>query len=363
MKKLHSLFAGMTVVAALVAACGPAATPTTLPTVAATQAPPTDVPPTMEPTAEAVEPTAEPTMEATAEPTAEPTAEMVELGTEEHPIIFALAPSATSETLLASGEELGALLSAETGLVVKVVVPTNYKAMIEAMCSGNAQMGALPPFAYLVAHQTMVKQGDAEVPCADVGYISIRNESDHYATQYIGAASAFTITDPTDIANLQLVADKKPCWTDQFSASGYVIPASLLASEGVKTRTAAFVQGHPTVVRAVYAGGICDFGATFVDARTGVEEALPDVMEKVVVIYQTENIIPNDTWAFAYDVTPEMREKLAAAFDTVAKSEAGAAALKTVYSIDGLKAVDDTFFDEFRVLLAASGIDVAALVR
>ena len=119
------------------------------------------------------------------------------------------------------------------------------------------------------------------------------------------------------------------------------------------------------ILRAVYAGGICDFGATFVDARTdsAIQKDLPDVSDKVVVVYQTDNIIPNDTVGFAYDVPADLRAKLTAALDKVSKSEEGAAALKTLYSIDGLKAAEDTFFDEFRVLLAASGIDVASLVR
>jgi len=213
----------------------------------------------------------------------------------------------------------------------------------------------------------MVKLPDGtEVNCADVDFVSLRNGLDHYATQYIGKADVFTAsTGVDDLAALQQFADKKPCWTDPFSASGYVIPASLLAAEGVKTRTAAFVQGHPTVVRAVYAGGICDFGATFVDARTNsaVQTDLPDVNDKVIVVYQTDNIIPNDTLATAYDMPEELRAEIAAAMVKVAESEAGKEALRKLYSIDGIKSVDDTFFDEFRVLLAASGIDIAALVR
>jgi phosphonate transport system substrate-binding protein len=277
---------------------------------------------------------------------------------------MAIAPSATSETLLASGNALADLLSKDTGLTIKAVVPTNYQAMIQAMCSGNAQVGWLPPFAYLIAQQTMTKDAAGkDVPCADVAFVALRNGLDHYATQFIGKTGVFT--PGTTLDALKQFEGKKPCWTDQLSASGYVIPASLLASEGVKTKAAAFVQGHPTVVRAVYAGGICDFGATFVDARTdsAIQKDLPDVKDKLIVVYQTDNIIPNDTVGFAYDVPPDLRAKLTAALDKVSKSEEGAAALKTLYSIDGLKAAEDTFFDEFRVLLAASGIDVASLVR
>lgn len=356
----YRLFATLALAALMIGACTPVATvvPTNAPapteaatdvpaTVAPTDEPATDVPPTEAPT-----------------DVPEPTATTVALGSPEKPIVMAIAPSATSDTLIASGNTIAELLSAETGLTIQAVVPTNYQAMIQAMCSGNGQIGWLPPFAYLVAQQTMAAAADgSEVPCADVAFITLRNGLDHYATQFIGASGVFT--PGTTLEALQQFAGKKPCWTDPLSASGYVIPASLLAQEGVKTATAAFVQGHPTVVRAVYAGGICDFGATFVDARTNsaIQTDLPDVNDKVIVVYQTENIIPNDTVAFAFDVPEELRATLAAAFDKVSKSEEGAAAMKTLYSIDGLQTVDDTFFDDFRVLLAASGIDVATLVR
>jgi phosphonate transport system substrate-binding protein len=226
------------------------------------------------------------------------------------------------------------------------------------------EIGYLPPFAYLVAHQTMTKDASgASVACADVAFVSLRAGQDHYATQFIGPTGVFT--PGTTLDALKQFEGKKPCWTDPLSASGYVIPASLLAQNQVKTKAAAFVQGHPTVVRAVYAGGICDFGATFVDARTdsGVQKDLPDVNQKVQVIYKTANIIPNDTIGFAFDVPADLRTKLAAGMTAVAASTDGAAALKALYAIDGLKTVDDTFFDQFRVLLASSGIDIASLVK
>jgi hypothetical protein len=47
----------------------------------------------------------------------------------------------------------------------------------------------------------------------------------------------------------------------------------------------------------------------------------------------------------------------------MAGTEAGLAALNSVYQIQGLKVVDDTFYDEFRVALEATGLDVTTLVR
>ena len=299
-------------------------------------------------------------------PSAVPEAEKPKaLGTEENPLIMALAPSATSQELIASGDEIAKQLSEATGLVIKTTVPTSYSALVEAMGSGNAHIGWLPPLAYLLAKQ----KGYAEVALA-----TVRNGSDHYATQFeANVSSGFTTY--FDPATNKSTADaktalaqfdgKKPCWTDPLSASGYVIPSGLVLSTGAKLKSAAMVQGHPTVVRALYAGGICDFGATHDGIMTdkGLLEAFPDLADKVVIVWRSDGIIPNDNVSFSADLPADIRQKLTDAMVAMAGTEAGLAALNSVYQIQGLKVVDDTFYDEFRVALEATGLDVTTLVR
>jgi phosphonate transport system substrate-binding protein len=278
---------------------------------------------------------------------------------------MALAPSATTQELIASGEAIAKQISDLTGYTIKTTVPTSYGALVEAMGAGNAHIGWLPPFAYVVAH---------EKGYADVALSVLRFGSDHYGAQFIAHVdSGFTpYFDETTGQNTADAAtalaqfnDKKPCWTDPLSSSGYVIPLGFLAQNGVKTKPAAFVQGHTTVVRAIYAKGICDFGATFIDARTSsaLQKELPDVMQKVAVIWRTDPIIPNDNVSYASNLPEEYRQKITDALLKIAETEEGKKALQDVYQIEGLKVVDDTFYDEFRVYLEASGVDVTSLVK
>jgi len=74
-------------------------------------------------------------------------------------------------------------------------------------------------------------------------------------------------------------------------------------------------------------------------------------------------VIPNDNVSFANTMSEEMRTKLIDALVAMSETEEGLAALKSVYSIDALKVVDDAFYDEFRVYLEASGVDVTSLVK
>lgn len=354
MKNRSSYFAfAILVIAALVlSACAPAATPA--PTAAPTTAPaPTEAP--AEPTA-VPQPTEVP-------PTPEPTA--VSLGTADNPIIMAMAPSATSQELIAGGEAVAAKLTELTGLTIETTVPTSYAALIEAMGAGNAHVGWLPPLAYLLAKQKEY---------ADVGLAVVRFGSDHYGVQFVAnVASGFTpYFDPAtnkttgdEATAVAQFADKKPCWTDPLSASGYVLPAGILGKNGIKTKAAAFVQGHPTVITALYAGGICDFGATYIDARTTSSlKDKTDLMDKVVVVYRTGEIIPNDNVSFASSLDPEIVKKLTAALEQMSNSDDGKALLKSMgYDVESLKPVDDTFYDEFRVYLQSSGLDITTLVK
>ncbi len=352
----RSLFAvlSLLVLASMVlAACGPAETPAPLPTEAPATAVPTEVPPTEVP------------------PTPEPTA--VPLGSADMPIVMALAPSATSQELQAGGEAIAAKLSEMTGYTIKVTVPTNYAAIVEAMGSGNAHIGWLPPLAYMLAKSKGY---------ADVGLVVLRSDSDHYGFQYVanvnrknadGTPMFTSYFDPATGKNkdgvdaataLAQLAGKKPCYTDPLSASGYVLPAGVLAKAGVKTKAGAWVQGHGTVINSIYLspnGEICDFGATFIDARTSVVKTFPDVNDKVEVLYVSDPIIPNDNVAFASSVPADVRQKIADALLQLAGTEEGRALLKNGgYDIGGLKAIDDTFYDEFRVYLEAAGYDVTS---
>ncbi len=303
-------------------------------------------------------PKATPTPEVTTAPPAAPT-----LGTPDNPLVMALAPSATTQELIASGDSIAAQLSAITGYTITTTVPTAYGALIEAMGAGNAHIGWMPPLAYVV----MKSKG-----YGDVGLVTLRAGLDHYGFEYIarndaGFTSYYDAATGKDTADAKTALaqfdGKKPCWTDPYSASGYVMPLANLTSLGFTVKAGAFVQGHPTVVTAVYSKGICDFGAVYIDARSAVVKTLPDVMTVVDIIWVSDNIIPNDNVAYATVVPADMRTKLNDALLQLTTTEEGKAALKAVYNIDGLKVVDDSFYDDFRVYLQSTGLDITTLVK
>lgn len=323
----------------------------------ATQAPVVEEPMTEEPVVE------EPVVVETAAPTEEPVAST--LGTAENPIILAFAPSMTSQQIIESGGPLADALMEKTGYVIETSIPTSYAALIEAMGSGNAHIALFPTFSYLIAH---------DKGYADVGLVVERYGATSYGAQIVAArSSGFTSyfdsetnLNTADAATaLAQFADKKPCWTDPLSTSGYIIPFGILKNLGIQTKAGAFVQGHPTVITALNAGGICDFGATFIDVRTNptLQESIPDVMEKVDVIWRTDPVIPNDNISFASSMDPDMVRKLKDAFLDLVSTDEGKAIVKAIYEFESVQEVDDTFYDDFRVYIQAAGFDYTSTVK
>lgn len=272
-----------------------------------------------------------------------------ELGTEENPLVWALVPSQDTDAVVAGAEQIAAAVEEATGYVITTTVTTDYTAAVEAMCNGEAHIGALNTFNYVLAH---------ERGCADVRLASQRFGSTFYAGQIITRPD-------TGIASVADLAGKTFCRPDPTSTSGWVIPSIAMQAEGIDPETdlAEIVDagGHDGVVIAVY-NGDCDAGSTFVDARSNVEEDYPDVMDKVIVVTESAPI-PNDTVSFSPNLPADMVDAIVNALLSLNDTEEGQTLLNTLYSWEALVVVDDSFYDGFRQQLEAAGMNIEDLIN
>jgi len=118
-------------------------------------------------------------------------------------------------------------------------------------------------------------------------------------------------------------------------------------------------------VRSLYASGICDFGATYIDARKfpSLEDEFPDLMEQVIVVWRIPEIIPYDVFAFSTKMPQPMRDLFANTIPAIMQTDAGGAAFKEVYGIVEMQSVNDAFYDDFREYVDESGVDLSTLVK
>jgi phosphonate transport system substrate-binding protein len=303
---------------------------------------------------------------ATATATFPPAFPTVELGRAENPLILTLLPAANSKEQIDAAKVIASQLTERTGYSVVTVIPDSYSALVDALGKGNAHIVLLDPYAYELAFQRDLVRAS---------YAVLKDGKGTYGAQFLatrrgGFTSYFdegldknTTENPT--VALAQFSNKKPCWSDEASPSGYVVPLGYLNANQIATKPAAFVEGHPTVVRSLYASGICDFGATYIDARKfpSLEDQFPDLFERVIVVWRIPPVIPYNVLAFSTNMPQGMRDLFASLIPAVLQTEAGKAAFKTAYDIEAIQAVNDGFYEQFGIYVNASGVDLAKLVK
>lgn len=287
-------------------------------------------------------------------------------GTIANPLVVALPPGSASDgTRVEAGKAFAEQLSEVTGYTFVVVAPESYAKLVQAMGQGNAHVAVLSAYAYGRAY----KQG-----FANAAFARVRLGEKAYGAQFIARTDAgfqsyfdaHSGENRGDAATaLSQFRDKKPCWPDEISPSGYVIPAGILAHNDIPLRTAAILQGQPTVVRAVYVGGICDFGATYIDARAfpAVLDEYPDVLDEVKIIWRVAPIIPYEVLAIAQNLPPEIEQAIRDALFRITGMQAGRQVLGQAYGIEEWERITDAFYQEFLLYLDDSGVDLESLVN
>ena len=273
-----------------------------------------------------------------------------ELGTEENPIIWALVPSGETDTVLSGFQDVADIIYEETGLVVEPFVATEYAGVIEALSADppKAHMASLATFAYIVA---------ASRDAADVALVAERYGSASYNGQIF-------VRSDSGITSIADLAGKTFCRPDPLSTSGWIIPSITLRAAGIDPDTdlAEVVDAgsHDAAVAGVY-NGDCDAGSSFVDARSSMEEDYPDIMDVLTVIEVSVDI-PNDGVQFHPSVPAEIRDAIVNVLVHINETEEGLAAIEQAYEWTKLVEKDDSFYDPFRQVLDAAGVDAESLM-
>jgi phosphonate transport system substrate-binding protein len=267
--------------------------------------------------------------------------------------------------MVAAGEVIAAFIESHTGYRLVTVVPSSEINLVEAMDKGNVHIASLSPFAYLLA-----RESDSVTAIL----ASIRDGQMFYGAQFITNRestfiSYYDVNRDEDTAEaaaaLKQFQNKKPCWSDTASPSGYVVPLGVLNQAQVHASNGAFLEGQLNVVRAVYTDDICDFGATYIDARQSpaLEANYPDVMDRVVVIWHVPNVIPYENISLSNSLPLEMRRVLQRAFIDLMLTPEGKSAMQTVYGIDELQIAEDEMYADFALYVEVSGLDLADLIK
>ena len=274
------------------------------------------------------------------------------LGSINRPIVLAFTPSQDVQRLTTSGNAIKAELEKATGLAWKVSIPNSYAAQIESMCASQTDIAFIAPL-----QMTLVLDKNCGTPV--LAALRIDPDSKQLSPTYYSQILVKSDSGINDIAGLK---GKTFAFADALSASGYVFPTLTVKNKtGQDPKTffssTIFAGGHDKVALAVYSGQVAG-GATFIDVRTNA--GMPaDIMQKTKLIDKA-GPIPNDGVALRKGFPDELGKQVVKSLVDYGKTDAGKAALRSLFSWDGMQEVDAKFYDPMREAAKLAGIDVAA---
>lgn len=256
-------------------------------------------------------------------------------------LVLGLVPALEAQKLIDNLDPLADFLSAELGVPVESFVPQDYTGLLEAMGSGRADIGMIPPFAAMLGEE---RYGIETI------LISVRDGEATYHSQWMTVDPSMCSSPPERNGSgllycrgpIEQVRGKSVAFTDPTSTSGYLFPAVQLLEAGINPETdirPVFVGGHDAAVIAVLKGDV-EVGVCYDDARVygSLPDEFPGIAERVIVFNQSPEI-PNDGVTVRGDLPDETKAAITAAFLKLVEVEASEPReerlLWKLYEIDG----------------------------
>lgn len=300
--------------------------------------------------------------------TSTPSPTPIPQGSDGNPIVMGIVWSDESSQSAAAGQFIQ-YLADTTGFVFALQPFGSKLDLLTAMDQGKVAFSWLLPEDYLYASEN------------NIGIVAF--QTSHYGVYsygsyvFVRSDSGFQLDFDPDTgmskfgasAALRQFSQKIPCLVNQRSISGYAYPLGLLAEEGVEVKDPVLLQTHEAVIRAINTGGICDFGFTYGitgDPRTSsaIQKDIPDVMQKVLIAWQTPADIPTLNLTYATLLAGDIRYVVSSALKKYASNPDGLQTLSMMnnYAIDGIRPASDDDYENLRAALRAAGIDTQSLL-
>ncbi len=267
-------------------------------------------------------------------------------------LVLGLVPALEAEALVENLKPLEDHLTRELGVPVRSFVPQDYTGLVEALGSGRADIGMLPPFATMLG----MRRYDIE-PLL----LSVRRGETGYRPQWLTNDPSVCKEPPEPDENdmlrcegdISVMRGQNVAFTDPNSTSGFLFPVLQLREYDInheRDLRALFVGGHDAVVLAVQSGDV-RFGVSYDDARNMVRPQYPDVGERVIA-FAYATMIPNDGVQLRPGLPEDLQLAIKEAFIKLARSEAhlpeDERVLWTLYEIDDFTEVEPGLYDPVR---------------
>ena len=281
-------------------------------------------------------------------------------------LVLGLVPALEAEALVDNLDPLTDHLEEALGMPVRSFVPQDYTGLVEALGSGRADIGMLPPFAAMLgARRYDIESILVSTRRGETGYrpqwfthdrsvceTEIRYE-ERVCDARIPGRETVTRRFGYCEGSLERMRGQSVAFVDPNSTSGFLFPAVQLREIGIdhqRDLNSLFVGGHDAAALAVYSEDT-RFGVSYDDVRNMICGQYPDIGERVIV-FEYAPMIPNDGVQVRPGLPPDLRQAIIDAFIDLAESQAhlpdDEKVLWVLYEIDGFMATPEGVYDPVR---------------
>ena len=267
---------------------------------------------------------------------------------EKEKLVVQFVPTNNDGSMEAKTKPFAEYLSKALDREVSVTLATDYSTIVEAMASGQVDIGVMPPAAYVQARDMDAAEAILTSQIGDVDLETGLPLSDQLTNTFKGEV---LVRADSDMIKLTDLKGKKIATLSPNSASGYIYPVAELKDAGVDPTTESTlttVNDIPSEMTAVLNGQM-DAAFVFEGARNVFAAAFPDndLHKDLKILYLTEGDIPNDAIAVQPSMDADLKEKVKAAFLNMKDDEKGAEAM-TLWSHLGYEEAADSAYDTIR---------------
>lgn len=254
-------------------------------------------------------------------------------------------PTNNDGSMEAKARPFAEYLTEKLGRPVNVTLATDYSTIVEAMASGQVDIGIMPPAAYVQARD----QGAAKaILTSQLGAYDQETGLPKEGELSGTFKGEVLVRADSGLETLEDLKGKRIATLSPNSASGYIYPVAEMKNLGIdptKDCTLTTVNDIPSEMTAVL-NGQQDACFVFEGARNVFQGVFPeeDLFETLNVLYLTEGDIPNDAIAVQPDMDEELVTQVKAVFLNMKNDEAGSDAM-SLWSHLGYEEVDESVYD------------------
>lgn len=267
---------------------------------------------------------------------------------EKDKLVVQFVPTNNDGSMEAKAKPFAEYLSDKLDREVEVTLATDYSTIVEAMSSGQVDIGIMPPAAYVQARDLGAAEALLTSQLGDYDQETGLPLDGELTNTFKGEV---LVRADSDLETLEDLKGKKIATLSPNSASGYIYPVAEMKDAGIDPTTEdtlTTVNDIPSEITSVLNGQM-DAAFVFEGARNVFQSAFPDndLFKDLKVLYLTKGDIPNDAIAVQPDMDDDLKQQIKETFEGMKDDEEGKEAM-ALWSHQGYQEAADSAYDTIR---------------